>query len=89
MSQRRRSRRQPIELMTPDELTKWLEEMREWLLTKMIRERSYLARRAGRGTRTPTDEAYERDQEFEEDLAAMFVEMMAFVTVFQRSLEGG
>ena len=44
-------------------------------LVKMQREQAYLARRASRGIRTPTDEAYEADALLEADVLAMLDEM--------------
>lgn len=38
-------------------------------------EQAYLARRAARGTHTPTDEAYEQDQALENELLALLDEL--------------
>jgi len=61
--------------MSPEEIRAWLQQTRAALLRKMQRERAYLQRRARRGVRTPTDEAYEADQELEADLLALLDEM--------------
>lgn len=55
-------RRIALDQMTPDELRAWIQRTRDAPTRKMQRERSYLDRRAARGTFTPTDEAYEQDQ---------------------------
>ena len=70
-------RRPPLNQMAPDEVRAWLRATRAALQQKMQRERAYLDRRAARGTSTPTDEAYERDQLLEADLLALFDEMEA------------
>jgi hypothetical protein len=62
------STRPPLAAMTPDEARAWLGSLRERLQQKMGRERAYLDRRAGRGTHTPTDDAYEDDQQLEAEL---------------------
>ena len=46
----------------------WIAERRTKLQQKRQREQDYLDRRAARGTRTPTDEAYERDAMLEHEL---------------------
>jgi hypothetical protein len=46
----------------------WIAERRTKLQQKRQREQDYLDRRAARGTRTPTDEAYERDAMLEREL---------------------
>jgi len=61
--------------MSPEEVRAWLQQTRAALLRKMQRERAYLERRARRGVRTPTDEAYEADQELEADVLALLDEM--------------
>jgi len=66
--------RPPLSAMTPDELRAWIGKTRTALERKKARERAYLERRAARGTRTPTDEAYEADQELEADLLDMLNE---------------
>ena len=53
----------------------WIHERRAALQRKMHREQAYLERRARRGVRTPTDEAYEADQCLEADLLALLDEM--------------
>jgi hypothetical protein len=66
--------RPPLGEMTPDELRAWIGSTRVALQKKKARERAYLDRRAARGTRTPTDEAYEGDQVLEADLLDMLNE---------------
>ncbi len=61
--------------MTPDEVRRWIHEIRAALKQKMARERAYLERRAGRLVHTPTDKAYEADQVLEADLLAFLDEM--------------
>jgi len=61
--------------MSPEEVRAWLQQTRAALLHKMQRERAYLERRARRGVWTPTDEAYEADQDLEADLLALLDEM--------------
>lgn len=51
----------------PDQLA-WIADRRARLRHKQSRERSYLDRRASRGTHTPTDDAYEADQVLEQEL---------------------
>ncbi len=68
-------RRFTLSCMSPEEIRAWLQQTRAALLRKMQRERAYLQRRARRGVRTPTDEAYEADQELEADLLALLDEM--------------
>ncbi|HLI07057.1 MAG TPA: hypothetical protein VKV40_10870 [Ktedonobacteraceae bacterium] len=67
--------RSPLKQMAPDEVRAWLEQTREALQRKMRRERDYLDRRARRGVRTPTDEAYEHDQALEADLLRLLDEI--------------
>lgn len=74
--------RKPLNEMAPDEVRAWIRSTREQLQRKMQREQAYLARRAARGIRTPTDEAYEADQVLEADLLALLDEM-------EQSLIGG
>lgn len=57
--------------MTPEEALQEIIEVREELRAKQARERAYLDRRAARGTHTPTDDAYERDQELENRIIAL------------------
>jgi len=54
--------RPPLDQMTLDELRSWVRQTRAALQQKMQREQAYLARRAARSVRTPTDEAYEADE---------------------------
>lgn len=75
-------KRPPIHQMTDEELRTWIRTTRAALQKKLARERAYLARRAARGTHTPTDEAYEADQPLLADLIALLDEMEA-------SLAGG
>ncbi len=63
--------KKPFEQMTAQEALAHLRELRLKLLQKQQRENAYLSRRAARGTHTPTDEAYEQDQELENDLLAL------------------
>lgn len=65
----------PLDQMAPDDLRAWIQRTRAALQQKMQREQAYLARRASRGVRTPTDEAYEADLLLEADLLAMLDEM--------------
>lgn len=58
----------PFTDMSRQEAYLWIEGLRARLLTKKARERAYLDRRAGRGTHTPTDDAYEADQILEEEI---------------------
>jgi hypothetical protein len=69
------ARRVALSCMSPEEIRAWLQQTRAALLRKMQRERAYLQRRARRGVRTPTDDAYEADQELEADLLALLDEM--------------
>ena len=67
--------RKPLDQMTHEEIRAWIAQTKEALTRKMRRERAYLDRRAARGVRTPTDEAYEQDQFLEADLLALLGEM--------------
>jgi hypothetical protein len=69
------TQRKPFNKMTSDEVHIWIRSTRAALQKKQQRERTYLNRRAARGTYTPTDEAYEQDQLLEADLLAMLDEM--------------
>ena len=69
-----RSVRPPLEQMSPGELHTWIVVTHAALEKKMARERAYLDRRAARGVCTPTDEAYEADQQLEADLVALLEE---------------
>jgi len=60
--------RKLLEDMSEDEARAWVQELASRLRKKQARERAYLDRRRARGTHTPTDEAYEADQELENDL---------------------
>lgn len=68
--------RKPFNDMTPDEARAYLSGLIVALEKKRARERAYLDRRARRGTHTPTDDAYEADQELETDLLALLNEML-------------
>ncbi len=70
-----RKSRTPIDRMSLEELRSWVRQTREALQKKMQREQAYLARRASRSVRTPTDEVYEADAVLEADLLAMLDEM--------------
>jgi hypothetical protein len=61
-------KRKPIKDMSAQEAKEWIQDLRERLQRKQAREKSYLTHRAKRGTRTPTDEAYELDQILEDEL---------------------
>lgn len=65
--------------MTRDELLQFVDQCLSALSKKQQREANYLARRAHRGVYTPTDEAYEQDQQLETDL-------LAFLTHFRTTL---
>ncbi len=87
MHQRQQARavtpkRPPMHQMTDEEVRTWIRTTRAALQKKLARERAYLARRATRGTHTPTDEAYAADQPLLADLIALLDEMEA-------SLAGG
>ena len=69
------ARRLSFSEMTPEEIRHWIQTTRVALQRKMQREQAYLTRRAHRGVRTPTDEAYEADQELEADLLLLLDEM--------------
>jgi hypothetical protein len=69
------ARRVALSCMSVEEVRAWVQQTRAALLRKMQRERVYLERRARRGVWTPTDEAYEADQELEADLLALLDEM--------------
>jgi hypothetical protein len=67
--------RKPFKDMSPDEARIWVTGIRTRLQVKMQRERAYLDRRMNRGVHTPTDEAYEQDQQLEAELLAMLDEI--------------
>jgi hypothetical protein len=75
--------RPPLNEMMPDQLRAWIGSTRTALERKKARERAYLDRRANRGTRTPTDEAYEADQALESDLLDMLNELERFVALLE------
>lgn len=66
----------PLSTLSPAETITWLESLRGWLEKKQQRERAYLDRRTARGTHTPTDEAYEADQERETELLLLLDELL-------------
>jgi hypothetical protein len=72
--------RPPVSLMSEEELHDWIHTTRAALHKKLARERNYLDRRARQNTHTPTDEAYEADQELLADLIALLDEMEASVS---------
>ena len=77
------ARRESFSQMSLEERRTWLRTTRTALQRKMQREQAYLARRARRGVRTPTDEVYLADQELEADLLALLDEIgHEFVDVF-------
>jgi hypothetical protein len=65
------SMRKSLEDMSEDEARAWVHELAVRLQLKQARERNYLERRKARGVHTPTDEAYEADQDLENDLLAI------------------
>ncbi len=67
--------RKPFEQLTEDEAWAWVKELAERLKKKQIRERDYLDRRAARSVHTPTDDAYEDDQQLENDLLAILEQL--------------
>ena len=66
----------PLVTLSLQETITWLESMRTRLEQKQQRERAYLDRRAARGTRTPTDDAYEADQDLETELLTLLDELL-------------
>lgn len=66
----------PLSTLSLQETITWLESLRSWLEQKQQRERAYLERRAARGAYTPTDEAYEADQERETELLTLLDELL-------------
>jgi hypothetical protein len=69
------AQRLPFSQMTPEDIRQWIQATRLALQRKMQREQAYLTHRARRGLRTPTDEAYEADQELEADLLCLLDEL--------------
>jgi hypothetical protein len=69
--------RPPVSQMSEEELHAWIHTTRAALHKKLVRERNYLDRRISRGTHTPTDDAYEADQDLLADLIALLDEMEA------------
>lgn len=65
----------PLHEMSAEEALAWIRAIRTRLQRKQAREQAYLARRHARGTHTPTDDAYEADQELENDLLALLDEL--------------
>jgi hypothetical protein len=72
--------RLPVSQMSEEELHAWIRTTRAALHKKLARELNYLDRRARQSTHTPTDEAYEADQDLLADLIALFDEMEASVS---------
>lgn len=66
----------PLSELSRAETITWLESMRARLDEKQQRERAYLDRRAARGARTPTDDAYEADQGLETELLLLLDELL-------------
>jgi hypothetical protein len=66
----------PLMDMSRQEAQTWITDIRARLERKMQRERAYLDRRAARGTRTPTDEAYEADQVLESELVVILNDLL-------------
>lgn len=66
----------PLSTLSLQETVTWLESLRARLEQKQQRERAYLDRRAARGTRTPTDDAYEADQGLETELLTLLDELL-------------
>jgi phosphoenolpyruvate carboxylase len=67
--------RKLFEQLSEEETRAWVKELIERLKKKQVRERAYLDRRKARGVHTPTDEAYESDQELEDDLLAILEQL--------------
>jgi hypothetical protein len=67
--------RKPFTDMSADEIHAWIQNTREHLQRKMQREQEYLNRRAARGIRTPTDDAYRADLLLEASLLALLDEL--------------
>lgn len=65
--------KKPLGEMTEQESIEWVRELQERLRKKQARERAYLDRRKSRGVHTPTDDAYEEDQELENDLLEVLI----------------
>lgn len=61
----------PLTELTPAEARIWIQDLRTRLAQKMQRERTYLDRRAARGTYTSTDEAFEADQVLESEIIGL------------------
>ena len=72
--------RPPASQMSGEELHAWIHSTRAALHKKLIRERNYLDRRITRSTHTPTDDAYESDQNLLADLIALLDEMEASIS---------
>ena len=64
-----------IKDMSHQEVGDYCADLIRKLTTKQARERAYLDRRAARGTNTPTDTAYEADQELETRILAILKEL--------------
>jgi hypothetical protein len=61
--------------MQLDDAAAYIGQLMDRLRRKQQRERAYLDRRASRGTRTPTDEAYEADQVLLEEVLSVLDEI--------------
>ena len=62
--------------MSRKERVSYLESLADRLDRKQAREKAYLERRAKKGVRTLTDEAYEGDQQLENELLALLHELV-------------
>lgn len=65
-----------LDEMTPAEAVSYTEQLIERLRKKQARERAYLDGRARRGIRRSTDELYEQDQILEDEILAVFNEIL-------------
>lgn len=65
-----------LDEMTPIEAVSYTEQLIERLRNKQDRERAYLDGRARRGIRRSTDELYEQDQALENEILAVFAEIL-------------
>lgn len=62
--------------LSPEESITYVEHLMTRLTSKQQREKAYLDRRAARGTHTPTDDAYEADQQLESELLALLDDLL-------------
>jgi hypothetical protein len=65
--------RKPLNEMSDQEAIEWVQELQKRLRKKQARELAYLDRRKARNVHTPTDDAYEEDQELENDLLEVLI----------------